>query len=213
MSLTCLHGRNQLLMLAYSQLFIVGTCGMLGSDDVLACFIAGNVFTIEYVVQSCCSRCSANSRHLSDWFRLETLDDSLQPTIDMLLNLSIFMWFGAVCPWQIFRDNNVIPLYRLVFLGVLVLLFRRLPVIFAMHKWIPQIEEKHQAVFVGFFGPIGVSAVFYLYISLEWLRGVTGPDGAMRADAAALSETMMVVVWFLAISSIVSAASLFLLWT
>lgn len=28
----------------------------------------------------------------SDWFRLETLDDSLQPTIDMLLNLSIFMW-------------------------------------------------------------------------------------------------------------------------
>lgn len=29
------------------QLFIVGTDGMLGSDDVLACFIAGNVFTWE----------------------------------------------------------------------------------------------------------------------------------------------------------------------
>jgi NhaP-type Na+/H+ or K+/H+ antiporter len=29
------------------QLFIVGTCGMLGTDDVLACFIAGNVFTWE----------------------------------------------------------------------------------------------------------------------------------------------------------------------
>ena len=29
------------------QLFIVGTLGMLGSDDVLACFIAGNVFTWE----------------------------------------------------------------------------------------------------------------------------------------------------------------------
>ena len=28
----------------------------------------------------------------SDWFRLETLDDSLQPTIDMLLNLAIFIW-------------------------------------------------------------------------------------------------------------------------
>lgn len=26
-------------------------------------------------------------------FRLETLDDSLQPTIDMLLNVSIFMWY------------------------------------------------------------------------------------------------------------------------
>lgn len=26
-------------------LFIVGTCGMIGSDDVLACFVAGNAFT------------------------------------------------------------------------------------------------------------------------------------------------------------------------
>lgn len=31
-----------------NKLFVVGTCGMIGSDDVLACFIAGNVFTIEY---------------------------------------------------------------------------------------------------------------------------------------------------------------------
>lgn len=28
-------------------LFITGTCGMIGSDDVLACFIAGNAFTLE----------------------------------------------------------------------------------------------------------------------------------------------------------------------
>lgn len=35
--------------LTLSQLFIVGTCGMIGSDSVLACFIAGNVFTIEHV--------------------------------------------------------------------------------------------------------------------------------------------------------------------
>lgn len=58
------------------QLFIVGTVGLIGSDDVLACFIAGNAFTWD------------------DWFRVETQDDSLQPTIDMLLNVSIFAWFG-----------------------------------------------------------------------------------------------------------------------
>lgn len=29
------------------KLFIVGTVGMIGSDDVLACFIAGNAFTWE----------------------------------------------------------------------------------------------------------------------------------------------------------------------
>jgi sodium/hydrogen antiporter len=70
-------------------LFIIGTCGMIGSDDVLACFIAGNTFTWD------------------DWFRLETMDDSLQPTFHMLLDLSIFMWFGAVCPWESFGSQRI----------------------------------------------------------------------------------------------------------
>jgi NhaP-type Na+/H+ or K+/H+ antiporter len=100
--------RESFLVFAITlALFIVGTCGMIGSDDVLACFIAGNTFTWD------------------DWFRLETLDDSLQPTIDMLLNLSIFIWFGAICPWPTFLTNDVIPIYRLIPLGIMILLFRQ----------------------------------------------------------------------------------------
>jgi sodium/hydrogen antiporter len=50
--------RESFLVFAISlALFITGTCGMIGSDDVLACFIAGNLFTWD------------------DWFRLETLDE------------------------------------------------------------------------------------------------------------------------------------------
>ena len=99
--------RESFLVFAITlALFIVGTCGMIGSDDVLACFIAGNTFTWD------------------DWFRLETVDDSLQPTIDMLLNLSVFIWFGAVCPWPLFRTSTVIPIYRLIPLGIMILLFR-----------------------------------------------------------------------------------------
>ncbi|KAJ4307144.1 hypothetical protein N0V88_000522 [Collariella sp. IMI 366227] len=174
--------RESFLVFAISlALFIVGTCGMIGSDDVLACFIAGNVFTWD------------------DWFRLETLDDSLQPTIDMLLNVSIFMWYGAVCPWESFQTNGVIPLRRLVPLGILVLLCRRLPWVFAVHRYIPQIEEVRQAIFVGFFGPVGVSAIFYLYITLEFLHTL----GHEREDIKNLGEATTVVVWFIAICSIV----------
>ena len=72
-----------------------------------------------------------------------------------------------------------------------------------MHWKISQIEEKQQALFAGFFGPIGVSAVFYLYVTLEFLRGIT-VDGVVREDAAQLGEVMTVVIWFLAICSIVS---------
>jgi NhaP-type Na+/H+ or K+/H+ antiporter len=179
--------RESFLVFAIAlALFIVGTCGMIGSDDVLACFVAGNAFTWD------------------DWFRLETLDDSLQPTIDMLLNLSIFLWFGSVCPWRLFLANDgIIPIYRLIALAILILLFRRLPAIFALHKYIPQIEERHQALFMGFFGPIGVSAVFYIYVAVEFLDTVR-VDGEQREDAKRLSETVQIVAWFLVIASIVS---------
>lgn len=124
----------------------------------------------------------------------------------MLLNLSIFIWYGAVCPWASFRVNNVIPIYRLIFLGILILLFRRLPVVFAMHRKIPEIEHTQQALFVGFFGPIGVSAIFYLYVSLAFLGQITEDGtskGVVREDAARLQDVMRVVIWFLAICSIV----------
>ncbi|KAL1607369.1 hypothetical protein SLS59_002334 [Nothophoma quercina] len=177
--------RESFLVFAITlALFIVGTVGMIGSDDVLACFIAGNTFTWD------------------DWFRLETMDDSFQPTIDMLLNVSIFIWFGAICPWAEFYHNNVISIWRLVILGILVLLLRRPPIVFSMHKKIHQIEEKRQALFVGFFGPIGVSAAFYLYISIEFLNKIK-VDGNTREDAAYLIEVMNVVIWFLIICSVV----------
>lgn len=121
----------------------------------------------------------------------------------MLLNVSIFIWFGAVCPWREFAHNNVISIHRLIFLGILVLLLRRLPVIYAMHKHIPQIEQKRQALFVGFFGPIGVSAIFYLYVSLDFLRKIT-VDGEVREDARRLIEIFNVIIWFLVICSVVS---------
>lgn len=141
----------------------------------------------------------------SDWFRLETMDDSLQPTIDMLLNLAIFMWFGAVCPWSLFVHNDIIPIYRLIFLGILILLVRRMPIVFAMHKYIHQIEQLSQAAFVGFFGPIGVGAIFYLSVSREYLRTQVMVDGKPREDAKRVADTIDVVVWFLVICSIVSS--------
>ncbi|KAK9417485.1 putative Sodium/hydrogen exchanger family-domain-containing protein [Seiridium unicorne] len=190
--------RESFLVFALSlALFIVGTCGMIGSDDVLACFIAGNTFTWD------------------DWFRLETLDEnmncqdevlillsSLQPTIDMLLNVTIFLWYGAVCPWVMFAHNSVIPIYRLIPLGILILLLRRPPVLFALSKFIPQLKDHRQTVFMGFFGPVGVSGIFYLYVTLEFLDTLKQGD-EQRADVVNMGETVTVVVWFVAVCSVV----------
>ncbi|EWZ47091.1 hypothetical protein FOCG_11139 [Fusarium oxysporum f. sp. radicis-lycopersici 26381] len=179
--------RESFLVFAIAlALFVLGTCGMVGTDDVLACFIAGNTFTWD------------------DWFRLETKDDSLQPTIDMLLNVTIFLWYGAYIPWKDFHDNSVIPIWHLVILGICVLVLRRLPWVFGMHKWIHQIEEVKQAVFVGFFGPIGVSAVFYLFISLEFIEEhLSDENGRPRSDVKNLGDQTRIIVWFLTVCSIV----------
>lgn len=184
--------RESFLVFAIAlALFVLGTCGMLGTDDVLACFIAGNAFTWD------------------DWFRLQTKDDSLQPTIDMLLNVTIFLWYGAYLPWNEFAHNSVVPLSRLIPLGLLVLLLRRLPWVFGMHKWIHQIRQARQAIFVGFFGPIGVSAIFYLFISIEFIEEhLSDENGVPREDVKDFAESIKVVVWFLAVCSIVSNTSL-----
>lgn len=184
----CVDRESFLVFAIALALFIVGTAGMLGSDDVLACFTAGISFTWD------------------DWFRKETEEDSVQPTIDMLLNIAVFVWFGSVCPWHSFLENEFIPIYRLIFIGVLILLFRRLPFVYLMYPRIPEIEAKRQALFVGFFGPIGVSAIFYLYVSIEFLNHITvdgSENGQIREDAGQLRDQMSIIVWFLTICSIV----------
>lgn len=59
------------------QLFLLGVVSLIGSDDLLACFVAGNAFTWD------------------DWFREETENAHLMEVVDMLLNLSVFVYIGA----------------------------------------------------------------------------------------------------------------------
>ncbi|KAL7269396.1 hypothetical protein RUND412_007944 [Rhizina undulata] len=167
--------RESFLVFAIAlALFITGTCGMFGSDDVLACFVAGNVFTHD------------------DWFRVETADDSIQPTVDLLLNLSVFVYFGAVIPY---KELSYIASTQLLTVAVLILLFRRLPAVLLLQRWIPAIDGNRQAMFAGYFGPIGVSAVFYLCVILEFTKG--------REDLEGLRRGAEVIVWGLVAASVV----------
>ncbi|KAF3940669.1 hypothetical protein ABW19_dt0208949 [Dactylella cylindrospora] len=180
--------RESFLVFAIAlALFIVGSCGMIGTDDVLACFIAGNVFTLD------------------DWFRLETLDDSLQPTIDMLLNITIFLWFGAVAPWSEFGDTLEVPVARLIAMGLLILLLRRPPVVLLLYKYIPRMENLKEAAFAGYFGPIGVSAVFYLYVTLEFIHGIDTSllDKDQIHGLEVMAKATRIVIWFCVVISVI----------
>lgn len=115
--------------------------------------------------------------------------------MDFLLNVAVFIWLGAVCPGEKPFSGKIITSYGPVLLSVLVLLLRRLPVIVAMRGHIPEIRHFCHALILGFFGPIGVSAIFYLYVTQDLLHciQVDNPDGR---DCGALAEmTLITVCW------------------
>lgn len=43
------------------------------------------------------------------------------------------------------------------------MLFRRVPITMLLSTWIPQLKTCREALFVGWFGPMGVGALFYAW--------------------------------------------------
>lgn len=138
------------------SLFIMGLVGIMESDDLLACFIAGNSFTWD------------------DWFRKEIESTHMQEVVDMFFNLSFFIFLGTVLPWNAFGE---IGYGRLLAMGTLILLFRRVPIVMALKPFTPTLHTYGEAFFAGWFGPIGVGAVFYAMVAKAELAHM-GPDHA-----------------------------------
>lgn len=123
-------------------IFSIGVASTLGVDDFLVAFCAGCGFAH-----------AGNS---------PTADTQLPVIIDLMLNSTLFVFFGAMIPWESFNHLDVITPARLIGLLILVLLFRRIPVVFALYKFkmLPHVYTTTEALFLGHFGPMGVGALF-----------------------------------------------------
>jgi sodium/hydrogen antiporter len=134
----------------------------------------------------------------------------------VLLNWAVFIWLGAVCPWELFAPSVTgadrilapLPLWRLGCLAISVIGLRRIPSVLALYKvglLKPNVSSLQEAFFAGYFGPIGVSALFYLHVGLEYLeRDIFDVEGGqVRDNARDLFHMMEVTVWFVTIASVV----------
>lgn len=124
------------------KLFTIGVCGMLGTDDLLACFVAGNAL-------------NWNGQFLEE---TEKRHDEVNSCVDVILNFGGFMYIGTIMPWEAFNQPDVtgITVGRLFALGLLVLIFRRIPAILMVYKFMPKVvKDWKEALFMGYFGPIG----------------------------------------------------------
>ncbi|RSM00097.1 hypothetical protein CEP52_009320 [Fusarium oligoseptatum] len=119
-------------------LFIVGTCGAIGTDDSLACFVAGCALNWDgrYLVES------------------QRRYDEVNTSVQMLLNFGGFFYIGT---------------------------------------------NYKEALFMGYFGPIGAGAVFYI----EYAREVLPEFGEGDTEETDLVLAIGPVVYWLVLFSIV----------
>lgn len=168
-------------------LFTIGTCGMIGTDDLLACFVAGSVLNWDGAFLKECER-----KH-----------DEVNGTIDVILNLGGFAYIGMIIPWRDFQDpdGTGLTIPRLIGLGIMVILFRRLPAILATYKLMPScITDWKEALFMGYFGPIGIGAVFYVEHARHLFPEL---EEAQTQEERTLIRVMFPVVYWLVFFSIV----------
>ncbi|KAJ3021534.1 hypothetical protein HKX48_008296 [Thoreauomyces humboldtii] len=131
-------------------LAIMGGLSMLGSDDILASFVAGTILTWDH------------------WFNTHLRDLPFQESIDLLLNLGYFVLFGLLIPWETYDTMPSLSVWRLILLAVWVIFLRRLPAVMLLRRWIPAIHSTREAVFAGWFGPIGGGAIFYSMLAVVY---------------------------------------------
>lgn len=177
-----------MLLPAALGLFTLGTCGLLGTDDLLACFVAG---------------CALNwdGEYLKE---TETRHDEVNSCIDVILNFGGFMYIGAILPWSEFNDPDGTGLTwgRMIGLGFLVIVFRRLPAILAFYKLMPGVcADWKEALFMGYFGPIGIGAVFYIEHARHLFPKISEAEG--DDEMYDMLRAMGPIVYWLVLFSIV----------
>lgn len=128
--------------------------------------------------------------------------DEVNSSIDVLLNFGGFMYIGAILPWSEFNSEVTGITYgRLLALGLLVLLLRRISAMMVIYKAMPNtVKSWQEALFMGYFGSIGIGAVFYVEHARHLFPKL---DAAETHEEEDLFRAMGPVVYFLVLFSIV----------
>ncbi|KAG8625009.1 hypothetical protein KVT40_006760 [Elsinoe batatas] len=126
-------------------LLSVGVGSTLGSDDFLVAFGAGYGFARD------------------GRFQKKIKSANLPEVVDLMLNSAMFVYFGTIIPWHAFTQGEITYMltpWKLTLFAVLTLLFRRIPIMLAVYRFTPDIRTFNEAIFCGWFGPMGLGGLF-----------------------------------------------------
>ncbi|KAL1887701.1 Na+/H+ antiporter [Sporothrix stenoceras] len=171
-------------------LFCAGSGSILGVDDLLVGFSCGVGFSND------------------GWFGHKTEESHVSNVIDLLLNLTYFVYLGTIIPWEMFNDTSIgLSAWRLTIIAIFVILFRRIPIMLALKPFIPDIKTWREALFAGHFGPIGVGAIFVAIMARAELESDSPVPLSELPPPDSPHYTLLTLVWpittFLVVSSII----------
>lgn len=171
-------------------LFCAGSGSILGVDDLLVGFSAGVGFSND------------------GYYTTKTEESSVSNVIDLLINLAYFVYLGTIIPWEQYNEPSIgTSPWRLVVIAILVLFFRRIPIMLALNWVIPDLKTWREALFAGHFGPIGVGAVYAVILMRSELEHGDPIPLASYPASGEPNETVVTVSWpivtFLIITSII----------
>ena len=86
-------------------------------------------------------------------FKEKTEKESFSAVVDLMLNCACFIYIGAWLDFQAFNSPHLgITPWRLVILFLWIAVLRRIPALFVLYKWVPEIKSWQEALFTGHFG-------------------------------------------------------------
>lgn len=124
---------------------VVGFSELLGANGILAVFAAGLTYNWQADPQD------------------EAQEQRIEEVFNRLFTIPVFVFFGMILPWHEWAEIG----WSGVFLVVALLTFRRLPMILFLRPLIPLLDRPAATLFVGWFGPIGIAALFYASVAVR----------------------------------------------
>lgn len=134
-----IEGDWRLIYTVALGLFAVGAGRLIGSDEVLVIFAAGTAF-VQVV--------SASEREE---------EEQGQEAVNRFFSVPIFALLGTAIPWEGWRALG----WNGVLLAVAVLLLRRPLPLLLLRPLLPSVRSWPDTLFLGWFGPVAVAAIYY----------------------------------------------------
>ena len=111
-------------------------------------------------------------------------EERVQEAIERLFTIPVFFLIGLVLPWKEWI-NMGLPLALFV---TAVLIFRRIPALVLLKPFLGKISRWPRVLLVGWFGPIGVAALFYAVLSIK----KAGYEKAVPITLAVITASVLI---------------------